>query len=206
MSSLHNSLLEKYGPWAVVTGASSGIGREIAKQLAAAQFNVVLLALCQDELDNLASQLSNEHGVQTRTIAQDLSDDTAHELLRATEELDVGVLVCAAGFGSCGPFLESDIAHETQMIRVNCEAVMLQTFHFGHRFVKRGRGGIVLLSSVVGFHGAPNFAHYAATKAYVQSLAEALHVELAAQGIDVLALAHRPNQHKLCRTCSYEFG
>jgi short-subunit dehydrogenase len=123
-----------------------------------------------------------------------LSKYTAVELLHSTKELDVGLLVCAAGFGSCGPFLESELEHEVEMLRVNCEAVMTQALLFGRRFTQRGRGGIVLLSSAVGFHGAPYFAHYAATKAYVQSLGEALHVELAPHGIDVLASAPGPTK------------
>jgi short-subunit dehydrogenase len=78
------------------------------------------------------------------------------------------------------------------MIRVNCEAVMRQAFHFGRRFAERGRGGIVFLSSVVAFHGAPHLANYAGTKSYVQSLAEALHLELAGHGVDVLAIIPGP--------------
>ena len=192
MSPLRKSLFEKYGRWAIVTGAASGIGREIAKQLAASKFNLVLLDVSGESLQRLASQLANEHDVDVRTIVEDLSKYTAVELLHATKELDVGLLVCAAGFGSCGPFLESELEHEVEMLRVNCEAVMTQALLFGRRFAQRGRGGIVLLSSAVGFHGAPYFAHYAATKAYVQSLGEALHVELAPHGIDVLASAPGP--------------
>jgi short-subunit dehydrogenase len=192
MTRLRHDFLQKYGPWAVVTGASSGIGRQIAIQLAAARFNLVLLALCQEELEEVASQLSAQHGVETKILAEDLAADTPSDLFRVTESLEVGLLVCAAGFGSCGPFLESDVDEAAEMIRVNCEAVMRQAFHFGRRFSERGRGGIVFLSSVVGFHGAPHFANYAGTKAYVQSLAEALHVELEAYGVDVLAITPGP--------------
>ena len=194
MTPLRKSLPEKYGRWAIVTGASSGIGREIAKQLAASKFHLVLLDMNSQPLEQLAPQLANEHDVEVRTIIEDLSKYSAVELLHATEELDVGLLVCAAGFGSCGPFLEADLDHEVEMLRVNCEAVMTQAFHFGRRFAQRGRGGIVLLSSALSFHGAPYFTHYVATKAYVQSLAEALHVELAPHGIDVLASAPGPTK------------
>ena len=94
MSPLRKSLFEKYGRWAIVTGAASGIGREIAKQLAASKFSLVLLDVSGESLQQLASQLANEHDVEVRTIVEDLSKYTAVELLHATEELDVGLLVC----------------------------------------------------------------------------------------------------------------
>ncbi len=90
------------------------------------------------------------------------------------------------------PFLRADAERECEMLDVNCCAVLLQSLHFGRRFAERGRGGIVLIGSLVGFQGTPLAAHYAATKAYVQTLAEALHVELAPLGVDVLASAPGP--------------
>ena len=107
-------------------------------------------------------------------------------------DLDVGLLVAAAGFGTSGPFLDSDLTQELEMLDVNCRALLSQSLHFGRRFAERGRGGLILLASLVGFQGAPFSANYAATKAYVQSLAEALHVELALRGVDVLASAPGP--------------
>jgi short-subunit dehydrogenase len=104
----------------------------------------------------------------------------------------VGLLVASAGFGSSGPFLDADLAVETEMLMVNGRAVLQAAHHFGRRFRQRGRGGLVLLSSIVGFQGMPYGAHYAATKAYVQTLAEALHEELLADGVDVLAAAPGP--------------
>lgn len=192
MSARKSFLFEKYGRWAIVTGAASGIGREIAKQLAAAKLDLVLLDISGKSLQQLAAQLANEYDVDVKIIVEDLSKYSAVKLHQATKELDVGLLICAAGFGSCGPFLESDLEDAVEMLRVNCEAVMTQTLQFGRRFAHRGRGGIVLLSSAVSFHGAPYFAHYAATKAYVQSLAESLHVEMAPHGVDVLASAPGP--------------
>lgn len=102
--------------------------------------------------------------------------------------------VAAAGFGTSGPFLAADPAVEREMLRLNCEAVLATSLVFGRRMADRGRGGIVLMSSIVGFQGMPNAAHYAATKAYVQTLAEALHVELRPHGVDVLAAAPGPTR------------
>ncbi|MCP9797758.1 MULTISPECIES: SDR family NAD(P)-dependent oxidoreductase [Cyanophyceae] len=185
--------LERYGPWAVVTGASSGIGRALAVALAEAGLNLVLVARDRPRLETLAASLMATHGVQVQVIAVDLArDDHLGTIRRLTDPLDVGLLVASAGFGSAGPFLDADIASETGMLMVNGRAVLQACHHFGRRFRERGRGGLVLLSSIAAFQGMPYAAHYAATKAYVQTLAEALHEELRADGVDVLAAAPGP--------------
>ncbi len=185
--------LERYGPWAVVTGASSGIGRALAGRLAEAGLNLVLVARSRPALEELAASLSARHGVQVRVIDADLALASAIEAIdAATADLDVGLLVASAGFGSSGPFLEADLAAETEMLMVNGRAVLQAAHRFGRRFRSRGRGGLVLLSSIVGFQGLPYAAHYGATKAYVQTLAEGLHEELRADGVDVLAAAPGP--------------
>ncbi len=113
-------------------------------------------------------------------------------MLQATEEADVGLFVAAAGFGTSGAFAESDLNVELNMIDVNCRALAAMTHEFARRFVQRGKGGIVLMSSLVAFQGTPRAANYAATKAYVQSLAEGLHTELKPKGVAVLASAPGP--------------
>ena len=179
-----------YGPWAVVTGASSGIGREVARELAIRGLNVVLVARRRAELDELGRTLRTQHGVQVKVFAADLSEQTAREkLLEATRDLDVGLIVPAAGFGSGGLFEDSEIERERAMLEVNCMAVLDIVHGFVPRLIERGRGGIILWSSIVAFAGVPNSAHYAATKAWNQSFAEGLHLELRKHGIDVLAAA-----------------
>jgi short-subunit dehydrogenase len=186
-------LRERYGPWAVVTGASSGIGEALARRLAADGLRLVLVARGGAQLRDLAADLSARHGVDTRVVAADLAHrDGATAVTSATADLDVGLLVAAAGFGTSGPFLTADPERELAMLDVNCRAVLLHALHFGRRFAARGRGGLVLLGSIVGYQGVPRAAHYAATKAYVQSLGEALHLELAPQGVDVLVSAPGP--------------
>lgn len=185
--------LHRYGPWAVVTGASSGIGRETAIQLAAAGLNLVLVARTKPALDQLAAELMAKHDVEAWVLPFDLAaESVATEIDNVTTNLDVGLVVAAAGFGTSGPFLDTPDDAEFDMLAVNCRAVFALTRLFGRRFAARGRGGIVLFGSVVGFQGTPHAAHYAATKAYVQSLGEALSVELAPLGIDVLASAPGP--------------
>ena len=181
--------LTRYGPWAIVTGASSGIGRECAKWLAAVGFDLVLVARREPELQQLAREL----GRPNRIVVADLADPAGLAAVEAaTADLDVGLLVAAAGFGTSGLFLEGDLKMERTMLDLNCGAVLSQSRHFGTRFARRGRGGIVLFGSLVGFQGAPWAANYAATKAYVQTLAEGLHVELAPHGVDVIASAPGP--------------
>jgi short-subunit dehydrogenase len=144
-------------------------------------------------LAELAEELSGRHGVETRVVAVDLSHpDGVGAVLTATADLDVGLLVAAAGFGTSGSFLTADPEREVAMLGVNCRTALLHALHFGRRFAARGRGGIVLMGSIVGYQGVPRAAHYAATKAYVQSLGEALYLELSPQGVDVLVSAPGP--------------
>jgi uncharacterized protein len=190
-----NRLRERYGPRALVTGASSGIGREIAVQLAAAGLDLVLVARREIVLRELAAELAGRNGVDVRVLGLDLSRTAdVDELLTATADTDIGLYVAAAGFGTSGPFLDAALDREREMLRLNGEAVLVTSLEFGRRLAGRGRGGIVLMSSIVGFQGMPNAAHYAATKAYVQTLAEALHVELRPHGVDVLAAAPGPTR------------
>jgi uncharacterized protein len=188
-------LYNRYGPWAVVTGASSGIGRAMVMRLAEAGLNLVLIGRNRAGLEQLAADLTAQYDIEVRGIGLDLAMETGVEpLAAATRDLDVGLLVAAAGFGTSGSFLAAQLAQEVEMLDVNCRAMLGLSWYFGRRFAHRGRGGMVLMSSIVGFQGAPFAAHYAATKAYVQALAEALSVELAPFGIDVLAAAPGPTQ------------
>lgn len=193
MSDVAGPLRERYGGWAVVTGASDGIGREFCRQLAGQGIGIVLVARRQPLLETLAAELTGAHGVECRVIAADLAHpDAVHRVAEATADLDVGLLVAAAGFGTSGPLVEASLDTESEMVQVNCAAVLALAWHFSRRFVARRRGGLVLMSSLLGFHGVPRAANYAATKAYVQSLAEGLRVELAPFGVDVIASAPGP--------------
>jgi len=199
--------LQRYGPRALVTGASSGIGREIAIQLAAAGFDLVLVARREPLLRELATDLTGRHRVAVQVLPLDLTlAEGVQELTATTAGTDIGLYVAAAGFGTSGPFLHADLDQERAMLRLNCEAVLTTSLVFGQRMAERGRGGIVLMSSVVGFQGMPNAAHYAATKAYVQTLAEALHVELRPRGVDVLAAAPGPTHSGFAERADMRMG
>jgi short-subunit dehydrogenase len=188
----NRSFFDLYGPWAVVTGASDGIGRAMARDLAARGLYVVLVARRRARLEELAHEL-RAHGVETRVVEADLaSPEGASLVLEATRELDVGLYVASAGFGTSGSFLDGALDEELAMLDVNCRALMMLAHAYGRRLRARGRGGMVLLSSLVAFQGVPRAAHYAATKAYVQTLSEGLHLELAPHGVHVLASAPGP--------------
>lgn len=197
----------RYGPWAVVTGASSGIGRAVATRLAAAGLNLVLAARGRDALDRLAAELTAAHGVECRMVGVDLAAESgADALTAAADGLDVGLLVASAGFGTSGPFLDTPLEPELDMLAVNCRALLALTWSFGRRFTARGRGGVILLSSIVGFQGMPWAAHYAATKAYVQVLAEGLAVEWAGRGVDLLAAAPGPTDSGFAARAGMRMG
>ena len=188
-----NRFLRKYGPWAVVTGASDGIGLAFSEELAAIGLNLVLVARRADRLDALSDDLRSKYGTESVVVPADLSTpEGLGKVDKATANLDVGLLVAAAGYGTSGPLLGADLEREHNMLEVNCFAVLQQVVSFGNRLTRRKRGGIILMSSLVGWQGVPQSAHYAATKAYVQSLAEALRFELKPQGVDVLASAPGP--------------
>jgi uncharacterized protein len=188
-------LRTRYGPWAVVTGASDGIGREIAVQLAESGINLVLVARRREILEQLAGELSQSHGREVQVFAADLGEPASVEGLNAaTRDLDVGLFVASAGFGTSGAFVDSSLERELEMVDVNCRAVVALCHSFARRMIVRGRGGIVLMSSLVAFQGVPKAANYAATKAFIQTFAEGLHEELAPCGVDVLASAPGPVQ------------
>lgn len=186
-------LFTSYGPWAIVTGASSGIGRDLARLTASAGLNTVLTARNLEALNELSAEIRSSHGVETRVVVANMSNPADLEKLkRETDSLSIGLLIAAAGFGTSGSFGATPLEEELDMIKVNCEALFTLAHHFGNRFLDQKKGGIILLSSMVGFQGVPYAAHYAATKAYVQSLGEALAVELKSLGVDVLAAAPGP--------------
>lgn len=199
--------LAAYGPWAVVTGASDGIGRELARELASSGFDLVLAARRQSALDALADELRRSAGVQVRVVPVDLAaTDGPARLVDATADVDVGLLVASAGFGTSGPFVDADVATELAMIDVNCRAVAELAHAYARKFVARGRGGIILLSSLVAFQGVPRAANYAATKAYIQSFAEGLGAELAPHGVDVLSTAPGPVHSGFASRASMTMG
>jgi len=191
--SRHLAFLGRYGPWALVTGASDGIGRATAEMLGALGLNLVLVARNGDRLAEIGEALEAAHRIKVRVHAADLSDRQALAgLASATVGMDIGLVVAAAGFGTSGSFLSADLETELGMMDLNCGAVLGLSHVFAQRLSARGAGGLVLFGSLIGWQGVPNASHYAATKAYVQALGEGLGLELSAKGVDVLTVAPGP--------------
>jgi short-subunit dehydrogenase len=188
-----NDLKKRFGPAALITGASDGIGRALAEALAAQGFDLILVARRESVLHSLSQELMGKHAIKVEVIAADLSDPRATAMvLQRTRDMPVGLLVAAAGFGSIGPFVALDVAEEANMVDLNCRAVVELTHGLAQRLIDRGGGGIILFGSLFGFQGVPGSATYAATKGFVQSFAEALAIELRPQGISVLSVAPGP--------------
>ena len=176
---------ERYGPWAVVAGASEGLGAQFAKQLSERGLKVVLIARREQVLKELASTLPTE----TKCLPLDLaSPEAAERIAEFTHELDVGLVVYNAALSPIGPFLEQSVADNLRAIDVNVKTPTALMHHFAPRMVKRGKGGLVLLSSLTAFQGSPFVSTYGATKSYNLALAEGLWAELRDRGVDVLAV------------------
>ena len=159
---------ERFGPWALVTGASDGIGRAIAQDLARRGLSLVLVARRRERLEALADELRREFRVAVRVHPADLGERAAvARLLDEVGDLEIGLLASCAGFGSSGPFLATDPAAELDMVEVNCTASLHLARVLGATMAGRGRGGILLMGSIVAFQGVPHAATYAATKAFV---------------------------------------
>lgn len=181
--------LSRYGPWAVVTGASAGLGEEFAKRLAAAGLNLVLVARRKERLEALAAELSGRHRVEVRALALDLArEEAVAELDGATAELEVGLVVNNAGFGAMGLFLDQDLPRLKEMVRLNCLAVLEVAHRFGRRLAARGRGGLIVTASLAGFQACPYMAAYGATKGFDLLLGEGLAHEMKRHGVDLLVL------------------
>lgn len=180
---------------ALVTGASAGIGVEIARELARRGHGVVLVARRAERLRALAAELAAEHGVRAEPIATDLADGSDRDRLAASIDslgLEVEVLVNNAGFGSTGSLWRSEPRRMAEMVRVNCEAyVDLQT-RYSAGMAERGRGAVINIASTAAFQPMPGTATYGATKAFVLSLSEATHSELSGRGVTVTAVCPGP--------------
>jgi uncharacterized protein len=180
----------KYGPWALVAGASDGVGAAFAEGIAERGVNVVLVARRQALLDEVAAGIADRTGAQTRALSIDLAEpDAASQVAKATADLDIGFLVyCAGADPNFEPFLANSIETAEAMVHRNCMVPMQLCHHFAPTMVQRGSGGIVLFGSGAGLAGGPNMVAYGATKAFDMVFTEALWSELHDKGVDVLGL------------------
>jgi hypothetical protein len=181
---------------ALITGASAGIGREFARQLAGRAQSLILVARREQRLNEVRDELAQQHpNLRIQVRETDLADLPQIEELKAwleREHIDVDLLINNAGLGDSGPFATSDLRRNEQMMLVNMVALTSLTRRLLPQMVARGRGGILNVSSSAGFLPIPNFTVYAATKAYVTSFSEALRAELHGTGVSVCALCPGP--------------
>jgi uncharacterized protein len=188
-SSQVRTFRERYGPWAIVTGASSGIGEALARELSAEGISVVLVARRRERLEGLARELREKHGTDSLVVELDLGAEGAHEsLMAAVADRDVGLLCANAGFGEKGSFQSIDLPTYRRMIRLNCEATVALVHAMVPRLLPRQRSGILIVASTAAFQGVPWTTVYGATKAFDLALAEGLSEELGPKGVDVVAV------------------
>jgi short-subunit dehydrogenase len=181
---------------ALVTGASSGIGADLARELAARGHGVVLVARRADRLEALATELREAHGVRAEALACDLIDPEAVRALPARVDalgLEVSILINNAGYGSAGQFADLDVQGESDMVRLNCETVVALSGAYVPKLIAReGGGAILIVASSAAMQPIPGQATYAASKAFALSFAEGLHTELSHLGVAVSALCPGP--------------
>ena len=177
----------RYGSWALVAGASEGIGATYAEQLAARGLNLMLVARREDLLQSLAVRLATKYKVETRTMSLDLSTASAVEkITERTRDVEIGLFVYNAAFSAIGPFLERSLDDHIKEINTNTFTPLQLIYFFAKQMLARGRGGVVLMSSLSAFQGSAYISTYAATKAFNIVLAEGLWEEWREKGVDVL--------------------
>ena len=182
-----NDFKRRYGTWALVAGASEGLGAAYANQLAARGLNLFLIARRKELLKALSSKLTAEYKVQVRTLSLDLSGpDAAERVEQSAAGLDIGLLIYNAAFSAVGPFLDHSMEDHLKEIDTNIRSPLALTYLFGQRMLEKGRGGILLMSSLSAFQGSAFISNYSATKAFNMLLAEGLWEEWRRQGVDVL--------------------
>jgi len=181
---------ERFGPWALITGASSGIGKEFARQIAASGINVVLVARRDALLAKLGRAISQEFNVEYRALAMDLSQEGfIAGLADATHDIDIGLVVSNAGTANPGEFVKLDRQLLQETLRLNTMAHLDIAHYFGRKLAERRRGGLILVGAMGAENGVPYIANDGAAKAYVHSLGEALHYEFKPLGVYVTVLA-----------------
>lgn len=190
MSPLTTAFFNRYGPWALVCGASEGTGAEFAQQAAAQGLNLVLVARRPEKLDELAVEIRGKHGVEVVTCPLDLSTPGAAAALQvAASAHDVGLVVFNAGGDSVGGrFLDSPYSAWRTLTQRNIDLLTESCHAFATRFVARGRGGIIFVGSEAALGGTGRLAIYTATKGYMLNFGESLWKELKPRGVDVLNL------------------
>jgi short-subunit dehydrogenase len=181
------TLKEKYGPVALIAGASEGMGAAFARALAGRGFNLVLVARRSDKLETLAQELTGLYPIEVQTLCCDLADqDAAEQIAIAVAGKDIYFLIYNAALSYIGPFLNRSTAEHVLLTQVNMITPLKMLHHFGARMVHARRGGVVFMSSLAGFQGSGFLSSYAASKAFGRILAESIWYEWKNKGVDVI--------------------
>ena len=201
-------IAQKYGPWALIVGASDGCGALFAERLAQEGVNVALVARRQQLLDTVTQAIHERTGAQTRTLAVDLTEaDASQSIIDATADLEVGMLVyCAGGDPNYQPFLANPVSAAEALLQRNCLVLMRLCHHFAGLMVERGRGGIVNFTSGAALAGGRNMVAYGGTKAFDMVFTEGLWAELHDTGVDVLSLVLGMTDTPALRRLEFERG
>ena len=184
------SFAQRYGPWALVTGAAMGLGAAFARQCARRGLNLLLVDIQVETLRQLAGQLEKEHGIRAQAIELDLTlPDFWQRLSPQIESYEIGLLVSNAGISQVNDFLDTPLEQHLKTLDLNCRAALVLTHHLGGFMRRRKHGGIITLSSLSAYQGSALVVHYSATKAYNLLLGQGLWAELRPHGVDALAVA-----------------
>jgi short-subunit dehydrogenase len=185
-----NTFKEKYGPYALITGATSGIGKALSEEIAKKGLNLILVARGMQELENCTKELTSGQGIDVIPVQADLSTQEGMDhLIEKTQSYEIGLFIPAAGLETNGFFTKNDLQKELTVLQLNVISTLSLTYHFSKKMVERKRGGILLVSSLSGHMPNPYFSNYAGSKAYVLNFGLSLHGELAKKGVDVSILS-----------------
>jgi len=179
---------QRYGPWALIAGASKGIGAAFAEELASRGVHLVLVARKRADLEKFAKAVSVRFGVTTVTVVQDLAaSEAARRLMRELKRREIGLVVYNAALSFHGSFSDGTLDEQEELFTVNCRTPLALLRDAASRMTGRGRGGVILMSSLAGLQGGPFLSQYAASKAFLTALAEGLWYEYRPKGVHILA-------------------
>jgi len=185
----------KFGSWAIITGASSGIGEEFAKQLAANGISLVLVARRLSLLEALGKKLVKEHNIKYRIVEVDLArEDAIKKITEATDDIEIGLLISNAGSNRPGKFFEFEESELKNTLQLNLISHLTFVHFFGRKMAKRRKGGILLTGAMIGAYGVPYLANEGATKGYIHTLGKALHTEFKEFGMHITVLITPPTE------------
>lgn len=180
---------ERYGPWAIVCGASEGLGAAFSLELARRGVDVVLVARRPEVLETMRRTIAEQTGREALCVTADLSSREAIEVIaKATESLSIGLVIYNAAASTVGPFLEQQVDDLLRTVDVNVRGPIAVCHHFGKRLAAQRRGGLIVLSSITAFQGSPFVTTYGATKSFNLTFGEGLWFELREHGVDVLSV------------------